>query len=178
MVSYNDSSRWCDLRNVRNVRSARPRKDVRCQISSGAFLGLSRRGRTGGISRGIHAYRTETFLSEAFEPFIRQNTGNLMAGETRPPVKPTTPSILTTPTPNIEWSMEDKNKIPPLSPSPMEITCGRRKRRTLVIEDSCVVRKSLVRVLDRLGFEVSHTVNSMEGLELLKATMFDQVLCD
>jgi CheY-like chemotaxis protein/signal transduction histidine kinase len=86
-------------------------------------------------------------------------------------------------TPSIDKSVNSvekkaQYKILPLPPSPMETTSEPRKRRGLVIEDSCVVRKSLVRALDRLGFEVSHAVNGMEGLDLLKETMFDLVLCD
>eukprot|EP00934_Nitzschia_sp_Nitz4_P008397 Nitzschia sp. Nitz4//scaffold1_size375055//355515//362632//NITZ4_000342-RA/size375055-processed-gene-0.397-mRNA-1//1//CDS//3329541243//8387//frame0 len=53
-----------------------------------------------------------------------------------------------------------------------------RCNRALVIEDSLVVRKSLARVLSKLGFEVSQAVNGMEGLKELKASLFDLVLCD
>jgi PleD family two-component response regulator len=71
-----------------------------------------------------------------------------------------------------EKKVEYKNKVLPVPPSPIEMTTGPRKRRALVIEDSCVVRKSLVRALDRLGFEVSHAANGMEGLELPYSTWF------
>jgi CheY-like chemotaxis protein/signal transduction histidine kinase len=57
------------------------------------------------------------------------------------------------------------------------ISSGRRNQ-ALVIEDSLVVRKSLSRVLSKLGFEVTQAVNGMEGLEELKASLFDLVLCD
>jgi CheY-like chemotaxis protein/signal transduction histidine kinase len=121
----------------------------------------------------------KSFISDAFEPSIRQDPEKIMARETvlKPTPKQTTPSIDRSVNSD-EKKVENRNKIPPLSPSPMEMTSGPRKRRALVIEDSCVVRKSLVRALDRLGFEVSHAVNGMEGLELLKETMFDLVLCD
>jgi CheY-like chemotaxis protein len=50
--------------------------------------------------------------------------------------------------------------------------------RALVIEDSVVVRKILVRVLVKLGFEVTEAVNGMEGLKELKDSLFHLVLCD
>jgi CheY-like chemotaxis protein len=55
---------------------------------------------------------------------------------------------------------------------------GVRMKRCLVIEDSTVVRKSLTRALSRLGFEVQQAVDGLEGLTLLKQTLFDFVLCD
>jgi CheY-like chemotaxis protein len=55
---------------------------------------------------------------------------------------------------------------------------GRRKKRGLVIDDSLVVRKSLARALERQDFEVQQAVNGLEGLNLLKETLFDLVLCD
>lgn len=53
-----------------------------------------------------------------------------------------------------------------------------RRSQALVIEDSLVVRKSIARVLTKLGFEVTQAVNGMEGLKELKASLFDLVLCD
>lgn len=53
-----------------------------------------------------------------------------------------------------------------------------RRRHALVIDDSLVIRKSLERALNKLGFEVSLAVDGMEGLEKLKETMYDLVLCD
>lgn len=53
-----------------------------------------------------------------------------------------------------------------------------RKKRALVIEDSLVVRKSLTKVLTRLGFETVQAVDGMEGLKELKSSLFDVVLCD
>lgn len=50
--------------------------------------------------------------------------------------------------------------------------------RALVIEDSVVVRKILVRVLVKLGFEVTEANNGMEGLKQLKYSLFHLVLCD
>lgn len=56
---------------------------------------------------------------------------------------------------------------------------GPRQKRALVIEDSLVVRKGLVRALSKLGFdEVKQAVNGLEGLEAMKETTFDMVLCD
>jgi CheY-like chemotaxis protein/GAF domain-containing protein len=129
----------------------------------------------------------ESFLSGAFEPSLRQDPGNILAGETvlKPWPKLETSSMLTTSTPSINWGMtsgekqvEYKTEVPSVSSSPIEMTTGLRKKRALVIEDSCVVRKSLVRALERLGFGVSHAADGMEGLELLKETIFDLVLCD
>jgi CheY-like chemotaxis protein/GAF domain-containing protein len=53
-----------------------------------------------------------------------------------------------------------------------------RKRKALVIEDSMVVRKSLTRVLTKLGFEAVQAVDGMEGLKELQCALFDVVLCD
>lgn len=53
-----------------------------------------------------------------------------------------------------------------------------RKRKALVIEDSMVVRKSLHRVLTKLGFEAVQAVDGMEGLKELQNALFDLVLCD
>lgn len=54
----------------------------------------------------------------------------------------------------------------------------KRRKSALVIEDSLVVRKSLTRVLTKLGFEAAHAVDGMEGLKELKNSLFDVVLCD
>ena len=53
-----------------------------------------------------------------------------------------------------------------------------RKKRALVIEDSLVVRKSLARVLDKLGYDVTQASNGLEGLKRLKEKLFDLTLCD
>jgi PleD family two-component response regulator len=53
-----------------------------------------------------------------------------------------------------------------------------RKRRALVIDDSLVIRKSLCRALQKLGFEVVTAVDGLEGLKEMKKTLFDLVLCD
>jgi two-component system chemotaxis response regulator CheY len=53
-----------------------------------------------------------------------------------------------------------------------------RKRKALVIEDSMVVRKSLTRVLTKLGFETTQAVDGMEGLKELQCSLFDVVFCD
>lgn len=66
----------------------------------------------------------------------------------------------------------DKKRFRSSSVSP------RRRSQALVIEDSLVVRKSIARVLTKLGFEVTQAVNGMEGLKELKASLFDLVLCD
>lgn len=53
-----------------------------------------------------------------------------------------------------------------------------RRRHALIIDDSLVIRKTLERAFNKLGFEVSLAVDGMEGLEKLKETMYDIVLCD
>ncbi|GAX12030.1 two-component system, OmpR family, response regulator QseB [Fistulifera solaris] len=67
----------------------------------------------------------------------------------------------------------------PADAIPEQIESVPRQKRSLVIEDSLVVRKGLVRALSKLGYdEVRQAVNGLEGLEAMKETMFDMVLCD
>ncbi len=67
----------------------------------------------------------------------------------------------------------------PACAAPEQTDSGPRQKRALVIEDSLVVRKGLVRALSKLGYdEVKQAVNGLEGLEAMKETMFDMVLCD
>ena len=54
----------------------------------------------------------------------------------------------------------------------------KRQKKALVIEDSMVVRKSLTRVLTKLGFETVQAVDGMEGLKELQCSLFDVVFCD
>ncbi|KAL7579880.1 hypothetical protein ACA910_004890 [Epithemia clementina (nom. ined.)] len=66
-------------------------------------------------------------------------------------------------------------------PNPqMPIQTGQvqRKRRSLIIEDSLVVRKSLARALEKLGMVVTQAVDGLEGLKCMKSQIFDFVLCD
>jgi CheY-like chemotaxis protein len=53
-----------------------------------------------------------------------------------------------------------------------------RKKRALVIDDSNVIRKMLTKILTKLGYDVSEAENGMGGLEKLKSTLFDFILCD
>ena len=55
---------------------------------------------------------------------------------------------------------------------------GKRVRRALVIDDSIVIRKSVTRALSKLGFEVEHAVNGLDGLKQMQQHVFDVVLCD
>ena len=55
---------------------------------------------------------------------------------------------------------------------------GKRVRRALVIDDSIVIRKSVGKALERLGFEVEQAVNGLDGLKMLQQHVFDVVLCD
>lgn len=55
---------------------------------------------------------------------------------------------------------------------------GTRTRRALIIDDSVIVRKTIVRALTKLGFEVDQAENGSEGLNCMKQTLFDIVFCD
>lgn len=52
------------------------------------------------------------------------------------------------------------------------------KQRALVIDDSMVVRKTLARALEKLGFSVTQAPDGVEGLKHLKKGLFDLILCD
>jgi two-component system response regulator AtoC len=51
-------------------------------------------------------------------------------------------------------------------------------RRVLVIDDEAAMRHMLRLVLERDGYAVSEAVNGRTGLEQLRATTFDYILCD
>ena len=53
-----------------------------------------------------------------------------------------------------------------------------RVRRSLVIDDSQIIRKSIGRSLNRLGFDVDFAVNGLEGLRMLQKHLYDVVFCD
>lgn len=55
---------------------------------------------------------------------------------------------------------------------------GDRKMRALLIEDSGVSRKTMSRMLAKLGFEVVEAENGLQGLKALHAKLFDIVFCD
>ena len=65
---------------------------------------------------------------------------------------------------------------PPDEDKPLPLNM--RKRRALVIDDSVVVRRSLVHTLNSLGFEVVQAEDGEEGLKHLQQTLFDLVLCE
>jgi len=52
------------------------------------------------------------------------------------------------------------------------------KNQALVIDDSLVIRKGLSRLLSKNGYHVVTAENGQQGLEAMKANMFDFVLCD
>jgi CheY-like chemotaxis protein/signal transduction histidine kinase len=101
-------------------------------------------------------------------------------------------AVFTGPDNAIPVEGDEDRKIPPEQPqcfdrpAPVVIAApaasvsvkGPRQKRALVIEDSLVVRKSLARALNKLGFEVEQAVNGLEGLGYLKDILFDIVLCD
>eukprot|EP00980_Cylindrotheca_fusiformis_P004043 scaffold880_cov132-Cylindrotheca_fusiformis.AAC.39 len=53
-----------------------------------------------------------------------------------------------------------------------------RQKRALIIEDSDLIRKMLVRTLTNRDFVVAEAANGMEGLEALKNSLFDVTFCD
>ena len=73
---------------------------------------------------------------------------------------------------NTALSEEDERKGSTLTKD------GVRVRRSLVIDDSLVIRKSIGRALIRLGFDVDYAVNGLEGLRMLQQHVYDVVLCD
>uniref|UniRef100_A0A7S2Y7S2 Response regulatory domain-containing protein n=1 Tax=Entomoneis paludosa TaxID=265537 RepID=A0A7S2Y7S2_9STRA len=70
-------------------------------------------------------------------------------------------------------AMPKPSTLPASSPANQK-----RKRRALIIEDTLIVRKTLVRALERMGMSVTQAVNGSEGLDRMKAKLFDFVLCD
>ena len=77
-----------------------------------------------------------------------------------------------------EAEMSESDSKPKAAASSADTASNGRQARALVIEDSLVVRKSLTRVLTKLGFETTQAVDGMEGLKEMKAILFDVVLCD
>lgn len=54
----------------------------------------------------------------------------------------------------------------------------KRARCALVIDDSKIIRKVIDRALKNFGFNVVQAENGLQGLEEMKTTVFDIVLCD
>lgn len=48
----------------------------------------------------------------------------------------------------------------------------------LIIEDEVLIQKSLKRLLERKGCEVSATGSGTEGIELIKQNEYDKIICD
>ena len=55
---------------------------------------------------------------------------------------------------------------------------GKAKKKALVIDDSLTIRKGIVRALSKLGLEAQQAKNGFEGLQRLKSSCYDFVLCD
>jgi len=51
-------------------------------------------------------------------------------------------------------------------------------RQVLVIDDEAAMRHMLRLVLERDGYAVSEAANGRAGLEQMRATAFDYILCD
>ena len=48
----------------------------------------------------------------------------------------------------------------------------------LIIEDEILIQKSLKRLLEKKGCEVTATASGMEGIDLIKNHDFDKIICD
>ena len=62
--------------------------------------------------------------------------------------------------------------------TPYAVQNAPRKKKALVIDDSLIVRKSIGRALERLGYAVKLAVDGEDGLKDLKESIFDITLCD
>lgn len=60
----------------------------------------------------------------------------------------------------------------------MDKSMLKRRKCALVIDDSKTIRKVLKKALQNFGFDVKQAENGMQGLEEMKSTVFDIVLCD
>ncbi len=58
------------------------------------------------------------------------------------------------------------------------VTNPARDKCALVIEDSLVVRKTIIRALKSLGYATKEAKDGLEGLKCLKDSIYDVVLCD
>lgn len=75
-------------------------------------------------------------------------------------------------------SQEAEGKDESLSRAAFAVEDAPRTRKALVIDDSLIVRKSIGRALERLGYQVKLAVDGEDGLKDLKETIFDITLCD
>ncbi len=66
----------------------------------------------------------------------------------------------------------------PVASSSCAPRSARRSRCALVIDDSKTIRKVMHRALQNFGFHVIQAENGLQGLEEMKSTVFDIVLCD
>ncbi len=58
------------------------------------------------------------------------------------------------------------------------LSLQKRRKCALIIDDSTTIRKVFHRALSNLGYEVYQAENGLKGLEELKITIYDVVLCD
>jgi len=115
------------------------------------------------ISSSVATQVYDTF-TKVLEADIQNPNGNFVCGNDQPEVPPA-------PVEDTPMSSRTKDAI--------EVEAGStRTKKALVIEDSMVVRKSLTRVLTKLGFETVQAVDGMEGFRELQNALFDVVFCD
>ena len=50
--------------------------------------------------------------------------------------------------------------------------------KVLIIEDEILIQKSLQKLIQRRGHEVSVTSSGIEGIEMIKSQSFDRIICD
>lgn len=72
-----------------------------------------------------------------------------------------------------EVSVENVQKV-----AAVHRTEVKRRKCALIIDDSLTIRKVFERALISLGFEVRQAENGLVGLEEMKGTVYDIVLCD
>lgn len=154
------------------------------RVNSGAVIGRS--GSANSVSSNSGRFRFGVHREDPFHSGSLHNgrfcdppgsstnaaVGMVDQGEASNKRKPAAiPSRISLPKqPDVQVDDEDEEEDP-------KHAAG-RKRRALVIEDSLVVRKSLARALDKLGYEVTQAPNGLEGLKCLKEKLFDLTLCD
>jgi CheY-like chemotaxis protein len=55
---------------------------------------------------------------------------------------------------------------------------SKRPKKSLIIDDSLVIRKSLGKAMSRMGYIIDYATNGLEGLKCLQETIYDVTFCD